>query len=154
MVLKIFCDLALEQDDRFGIMTEDAIARGEEIGLTADQIIESATILSEGYDLEPSRALAEIPPNFTVTTHGFIKCVSAVREDYEQTYNAIASAIINKQKLTNNEIAAETGAPLLLVEQTLELMADKRYLHLDKCHGREWHVSNVSPSLRRVLGGA
>lgn len=135
-------------------MTERAVARGEGIGLTRDQIIESATVLSEVYDLEPSRMLAPVPPHFTVTTHGFIRYVSATMPDYENVYNSIAAAIINDGHKTNQVIASATGHNLLLIEQILELMADKGFIRLDKCQEREWHIENVSPRLRRVLGDA
>jgi len=151
-VLKIFCDLALEDSDRFGIMTDDAVARGETVGLTREQVIESATVLSEVHDLEASRVLAPVPPHFTVTTHGFIRCVSATMPNYEDIYNSVASAIINGGHKTNQVVAAVTGHNLLLVEQILELMADRGLIDLAKCHEREWLIANVSPRLRRVLG--
>jgi len=153
-VLKVFCDLAMEAGDRFGIMTDDAVARAESLGLTEADVLETAQSLVEVYDLEPSKVLAEIPPHFTVTTHGFIRCVSAVLPEYKDVYHAVASAIINGGKSTNEEIASETGANPLLVNQILEVMAEKRYIVLDKFIGGLWQVSNPSRRLKDVLGGA
>jgi hypothetical protein len=152
-VLKIFCDLAMEAGDRFGIMTEDAVTRAESIGLTEEDVLQTAQSLVELYDLEPSKVLAEVPPHFTVTSHGFIRCVSAVMPEYKDVYHAVASAIINGRKDTNQEIVNETGANPLLVNQILELMAEKRYLVLDKFIGNLWQVSNPSRRLKDVLRG-
>jgi hypothetical protein len=153
-VLKICCDLALEAQDRFGLMTDDAIARGEALGLTAEQVVDAATALVELYDLEPSPVLAEIPPHYSITIHGFIRCVSELLPEYKDVYHAVASAIVNEKKSTNEEVAVAVGANILLVEQILELMADKRFIHLEKCIGRHWYISNVSPRLKDVLSGA
>ncbi len=153
-MLKIFCDLALEAQDRFGLTTDEAIARGEALGLTAEQVLDAATALVELYDLEPSRVQAEIPPDYNVTSHGFIRCVSEVLPEYKDVYHAVASALINEKKATNHEVASAAGANLLLVEQILELMADKRFIHLEKCNGRHWYISNVSPRLKDVLSDA
>lgn len=153
-VLKIFCDLAMEAGDRFGIMTDDAVARAEAIGLTEEDVLETAQSLVEVYDLERSKVLAEIPPHFTVTSYGFIRCVSAVLPEYKNVYHAVASAIINSEKDTNEAIVSETGANPLLVNQILELMAEKQYIVLDKFIGGFWQVSNPSRRLKDVLGGA
>jgi hypothetical protein len=153
-VLKIFCDLALEAKDRFGLMTDEAITRGEALGLTSDQMLDGATALVELHDLEPSPVASEIPPHYSVTSHGFIRCVSERLPEYKDVYHAIASALINEKKSTNDEVASAVGANLLLVEQILELMAEKRLIHLEKCIGRHWYISNVSPRLKDVLAGA
>ena len=73
----------------------------------------------------------------------FVNAAALVRD--------VASALVNRQKETDQAIAADVGKPLYIVQHTLEVLEDAGHPKLSKTLSGPRHVYHVAASLRRAL---
>jgi len=151
VVLKLFGDEALRQNDTLGIDTEQVWELAERQGIPREEYLDSLEILSRRGYLEPSPVIAEIPPDYTVTTHGFDTYLHEFIPKFRDVFRAIGYAIVNESALENTKICERTGQARVVVDHVLRIMHENSLIEAGFYIGGHSRVNVINAGLRRLL---
>jgi hypothetical protein len=91
---------------------------------------------------------------FQITTYGFEEYAQACIQGYEDIVVDVASALVNRQKNSDQLIAADLNRPLFLVQHILQVLEAAGHLSISNEISGPRHIYNVAASLRRALASS
>ncbi len=153
LILKLAGNLAVENDDTFGINTEKLWMQAKSRSISEEDILDALTILRERGFIEGKEFGGNVPfsPHFSITTYGFDVYARAYLPNYNALVEATAIYVLNHENSDNKSISAALQHPLLLVEHILDMLESNNLITLIKTMGRNTTVFRVSPQLKRLL---
>lgn len=151
LVLGLFGDVALADGTTIGIDTEMIWEDAEASGMERDDFIDALEMLVRGDYLEPSKVLADIPPDYSLTLRGFDTYLHEFTPNFRDVFRSIAGAIVDNGLRDNGEIQSSIGQPKVVVDHVLDVMHAKQYIELVHTIGGYATVQNVHAGLRRLL---
>lgn len=149
-VLRLACEEALSKDSDF-IEPDELYVRDGKPLLPEGELRDAIEMLEQQYLIRGHHTLGGGLPSFRITTDGFEEYARACIPRYDDVVRDVASAIVNRQKGSDQAIAADLKEPLLLVQHILQLLEGNGHLKLSKSISGPQHVYNVAASLRRAL---
>lgn len=115
------------------------------------ELADAIEILEQQYMVRVHHVLGGGLSSFQITTHGFEEFARACVPGYEGTVRDVASALINRQRLSDQAIADDLGKPLFVVRHVLQVFEDGGHLKVSKTISGPRHIYSVAASLRRAL---
>lgn len=150
LVLRLACEEAIEEESD-QIDPNDLYFQDGKPLLPELELSDAIEILEQQYMVHVHHVLGGGLCSFQITTHGFETYARACIPEYDGIVRDVASALVNRQKESDQEIATDLGMPLFLVQHILTVLKDAGHLKLSKAISGPIHVYNVAASLRRAL---
>jgi hypothetical protein len=150
LVLRLACEDALCKGSNF-IEPEELYVRDGKPLLPEGELSDAIEMLEQQYLVRCHHTLGGGLPSFQITTFGFEEYARACIPRYDAVVRDVASAVVNRQKESDQAIAEDLGKPLFLVQHVLQVLEDSGHLKLSKAISGPQHVYNVAASLRRAL---
>lgn len=150
LVLRLACEEAIAKESELIDPNELYVKAGRPL-LPEGELRDAIEILEQQYMVRVHHVLGGGLPSFQITTHGFEEYARVCIPGYEGIVRDVASALINRQKESDQAIAADLGKPLFLVQHILNVLEDAGHLKLSKTLSGPRHIYNVAASLRRGL---
>lgn len=152
LVLKLACEEALKNGNNFINPGKVYLADGAPV-VPESELKDSLEILNQQGYVKLSRTIGAGLHHFQVTTYGFERFAHTCIQGYEQTVTEVVSAIVNKQILTNIDLAREIAKPRMLIDHILDVLESNHHIAQAKCIGGLQQILTVSPTLKRALNG-
>ena len=150
LVLRLACEQAIAKESDF-IEPEALYVKDGKALLPEAELRDAIETLEQQYMVRVHHVLGGGLSSFQITTHGFEEYASACIPGYDALVRDVASALVNRQKESDQAIAADLGKPLFIVQHILQVLEDAGHLKLSKAFSGPRHVYNVAASLRRAL---
>lgn len=150
LVLRLACDDAIAKGSDF-IEPEGLYVKGGKPLLPEVELSDAIDVLEQQHFVRTHRTIGGDLPSFQITTHGFEEYAHACIPGYVALVRDVASALVNRQKDSDQAIAADLGKRLFIVQHILQVLEDAGHLKLSKTISGPLHVYNVAASLRRAL---
>lgn len=150
LVLRLACEEALAKGSDFIKPGELYLKDGKEL-LPEAELNDAIEVLEQQHLVRVHHTIGGGMPWFRITTHGFEKYAQACIPEYAAFVRDVASALVNRQKESDQAIAADLDKPLFIVQHILQVLEDAGHLTLSKTISGRQHVYNVAASLRRAL---
>ena len=150
LVLRLACEEAIAKGSDF-IEPEELYVRDGKPLLPEVELSDAIDVLEQQHLVRAHRTIGGGLPSFQITTHGFEQYARACIPGYDGVVRDVASALVNRQKGSDQAIAAEIGKPLFLVQHVLQVLEDAGHLKLSKTISGPRHVYDNAASLRRAL---
>lgn len=150
LVLRLACEEAIAKESELIDPNKMYVKEGQPL-LPEGELSDAIEMLEQQYMVRVHHVLGGDLPSFQITTHGFEEYARACISGYEGIVRDVASALINRQKESDQAIAADLGKPLFLVQHILKVLEDAGHLKLSKALSGPRHIYNVAASLRRGL---
>lgn len=150
LVLRLACEEAIAKESDF-IEPEELYVRDGKPLLPETELRDAIEMLEQQYLVRVRHVIGGSLSSFQITTHGFEKYAQACIPGYDALVRDVASALVNRQKESDQAIAADLGKPLFIVQHILQVLEDAGHLKLSTTIGGPRHVYNVAASLRRAL---
>ncbi len=150
LVLRLACDYAIEKESDF-IEPERLYVKDGKPLLPEGELSDAIDVLEQQHFVRTHRAIGGGLPSFQITTHGFEGYAQACIPGYVTLVRDVASALVNRQKESDQAIAADLGKPIFIVQHILQVLEDAGHLQLSKTISGPQRVYNVAASLRRAL---
>jgi len=150
LVLKTVCEHALRNG--YANIDGDELHQSEALSsLPEQELTDSLDVLqSEGFvHIESTGG----PFYFVqVSTTGFQQFAKTYLSDYESTIQAVASAILNENIISNFDLQAKLGKGQFLINHILDIFESQGYVQLEKFGNGGVSVYSVSVKMRRAFG--
>ncbi len=150
LVLRLASEAAIETGDDFIDPNELYIKDGQPL-LPEAELTDAIEILEQQHMLRVHHVLGGGLSSFRITTHGFEEYARACVPRYDDIVRDVISAVVNRQKTSDQAITADLDTPLFLVKHVLQLLEDSGHLKLSKPLSGPYRVYNVAASLRRAM---
>jgi hypothetical protein len=85
------------------------------------------------------------------TTEGFRHFAQAHVEGYQELLAAVAMKLLNEDEYVNQDIAAQLGCPVRLVNYLLDVLEAAGHITIGKYGTGVWEVAHISPTLKRAF---
>jgi hypothetical protein len=150
LVLRLACEEAIKKESDF-IEPEELYVKDGKPLLPEAELGDAIEVLEQQYLVRSHRTIGGGLPSFQVTTRGFEEYAQACIPGYAGLVRDVASALVNRKKESDQEIATDLAKPLFIVQHILQVLEDAGHLKLSKALSGPIHVYNVAASLRRAL---
>ncbi|VWC75832.1 SEFIR domain-containing protein [Burkholderia lata] len=150
LVLRLACEEAIATGSAL-IEPEELYVRDGKPLLPETELRDAMEMLEQQYLVRVHHMIGSSLSSFQITTHGFEEYARTYIPGYDALVRDVASTLVNRQKETDQAIAADLGKPLFIVQHILQVLEDAGHLKLSKNIGGPQHVYNVAASLRRAL---
>jgi hypothetical protein len=151
LVLKTVCEHALRNG--YANINGDELHQSEPLSsLPQQELADSLDVLESEMLIHLERFISGEPPFIQVTTDGFRQFAKAYIPTYESTTQAVASAIVNENIISNCDLQAKLGQGQFLINHILDVFESQGYIQLEKFGTGLWEVSTVSVKMRRAFG--
>lgn len=150
LVLRLACEEAISKGSAF-IAPEELYVRDGKPLLPETELRDAIEMLEQQYLVRVHPRIGSSLSSFQITTHGFEEYARTSIPGYNALVRDVASALVNRQKESDQAIAADVGKPLFIVQHILQVLEDAGHLKLSKTIEGPQHVYNVAASLRRAL---
>lgn len=150
LVLRLACEEAIAKESNL-INPNELYFKGGQPLLPEAELADAIEMLEQQYMVRVTRLLGGGLSPFRLSAHGFEEYANACISDYENIVRDVISAIINREKKSDQAIAADLGKPLFLIQHILKMLEDAEHLKLSNNLSGPCHVYNVAASLRRAL---
>lgn len=150
LVLRLACEEAVSKGIDF-IEPEELYVKDRKPLLPEVELRDAIEVLEQQHLIRGHHMIGGNLPSFQITTHGFEQYARACIPGYDEIVCDVASALVNRQKQSDEEIAADLGKALFLIQHVLQVLEDSGHLKLSKPISGPRHVYSVAASLRRAL---
>lgn len=150
LVLRLACEEAIAKESS-SIAPEYLYLKDGKALLPEAELNDAIEVLEQQHLVRVHHTLGGGMPSFRITTHGFEKYAQACIPEYAALVRDVTSALVNRQKKSDQAIAADLDKPLFIVQHILQVLEDAGHLMLSKTISGPKHVYNVAASLRRAL---
>ncbi|APW48704.1 molecular chaperone Tir (plasmid) [Rhodoferax antarcticus] len=150
LVLRLACEEAIAKESDLIDPNELYAKHGQPL-LPGAELADAIEMLEQQYMVRVHHVLGGGLSSFQVNTHGFEEYARTCIPEYDGVVRDVASALVNRQKESDQAIAADLGKPLFLVQHILNMLEDAGHLKLSKALSGPRHVHNIAASLRRAL---
>lgn len=150
LVLQLACEAAIKGESDL-IDPNELYGQDGQLLLPELELSDSIEILEQQYMVRVHHVLGGGLSSFQITTHGFETYARACIPGYDDVVRDVASALVNRRKESDLEIAADLHRPLFLVQHILTVLENAGHLNLSKALSGPIHIYNVAASLRRAL---
>lgn len=148
MVLRLACEMALATENDLIESTDLHVRDGQPL-LPDSELSDAIEMLERHGMVEAHHFLGGGLPTFRITIRGFEEYARASILGYDDIVRNVALALVNRQKRTDHEIAADLEKPLFLVQHILDVLENVGHVKLSKTLSGPRHVYDISASLRR-----
>jgi TIR domain len=150
LVLRLACEAAIKDESDL-IDPNELYVQDGQLLLPELELGDAIEILEQQYMVRVHHVLGGGLSSFRITTHGFETYARACIPGYDGIVRDVASALVNRQKESDQAIAADLGKPLFLVQHILTVLEDAGHIKLSKAISGPIHIYTVAASLRRAL---
>lgn len=133
-VLRRGCEHAIEQNSRL-VQDRGFFEAIYALGISQEQLLESAEILNNKGLIEPSRTIGSQLAGFTITVHGFENYGRFCIPNFHDLIRQTMALLVNDGLVTNGDIADRLGIALLTSEFILDLLHVRGYIKVLKTLG-------------------
>lgn len=150
LVLRLACEQAIDKENDL-IDPDTLYVKDGQPLLPKTELADAIEMLEQQYMVRVHHVLGSGLSSFQIATHGFEEYARSCIPGYDGIIRDVASALVNRQKGSDQAIAADLGKPLFLVQHILTVLEDAGHLKVSKAISGPRHVYNVGASLRRAL---
>jgi hypothetical protein len=150
LVLKTVCEHALRNG--YEDINGDELHQSEALSSLPEQE------LTDSLDVLESEGLVHVESTggsfyfVQVSTTGFQQFAKTYLPDYDSTIQAVASAILNENIISNFDLQVKIGKGQFLINHILDVFESQGYIQLEKFGTGLWEVSTLSVKMRRAFG--
>ena len=151
LVLKTVCEHALRNG--YANINGDELHQSEALSsLPQQELADSLDVLESEMLIHLERFISGEPPFIHVSTSGFEQFAKAYILNYQTTIQAVASAILNENIISNFDLQAKLGQGQFLINHILDVFESQGYVQLEKFGNGRISVYSVSVKMRRAFG--
>lgn len=151
LVLKAFCERAVETGDDIAVDTEEVWNTLEPHDLPQAEFEDSLRVLSDERLLIDHNYAAEVQPAFKISTSGFVRYAESCLPEYPELVRHIAALLVNEEVSENTELVRRLEANKIIVDVILRDLHSRGYITIDSMAGGFIAIVGVKPQLRRRL---
>ena len=149
-VLRAIGDRFVQNSKRL-IAKSELIEQLKEVGLGPNQIDESLEILSENLFISPHHSIGQKFAAVQLELRGTEIVLRHSFPEFDAYYRRISADLVNKVRLTNDEIANYHSLPLIFINHVLDDLESQGLIKMSKSIGGPRHIFDVSARLKRSL---
>jgi hypothetical protein len=120
------------------------------LDISTDQVHDAIEVLDEALLIEAQHQIGGPPDFFRITPHGFETFAEAFMPDFSSIVDRTLLAIVNRELLTNDAIAAHLEKPKVVIDYALDTLANRGFIKVTKTMGGGAHVHEITVRGRRA----
>jgi len=149
LLLKSACEKSIHKGVDW-IALQDISPDLSALGISSDQAHDAIEVLDEAFLIEAQHQMGGRPDFFRITTHGFETFAEAFMPEFPSVVDRTLLAIVNRDLLTNDAIAAQLAIPKVVVDYALDALTNGGLIKVAKTMGGGAHVHDITVRARRV----
>jgi len=149
LVLKSACEKSIQKGVDW-ITLQDISSDLSALGISSDQAHDAIEVLDEAFLIEAQHQIGGRPDFFRITPHGFESFAEAFMPEFPSTVDRTLLAIVNRDLLTNDAIAAHLAMPMVIIDYALDTLANRGFIKVAKTMGGGAHVHDITVRARRA----
>lgn len=151
LVLQLACEAAVKDESDL-IDPNELYVQDGHLLLPELELSDAIEMLEQRYMVRVHHVLGGGLSSFQITTHGFETYARACIPGYDGIVRDVASALVNRQEESDQDIAADLERPLFLVQHILTVFEDAGHIKLSKAISGPIHIYNVAASCAGGIG--